>query len=95
MSESMVERVARAIRAVMRREDDTEPTVETRYARAAIEAMREPTEEMIEDGCRAIYGPTWDGPLDKMPGPEMKDVWRKYPRLSFPAMIDAALKEKP
>lgn len=32
----------------------------------------------IEAACRAVYGKTWDGPTDKMPGPEMKDVWRKH-----------------
>jgi hypothetical protein len=38
------------------------------------------TDEMIENGCRGMYGKHWDGPVDKMPGEEMKEVWRKYSR---------------
>ena len=81
MSE-MVERVARAIRAVMTPEahpafDDMGPTLRdlyASYARAAIEAMREPTEDMfgawlvVQESSEALQ---WDA------------CWR--------AMIDAAL----
>lgn len=33
---------------------------------------------LVEMACRGVYGSTWDGPPDKMPGPEMKAVWRKH-----------------
>lgn len=32
--------------------------------------------QFVEDGCRSVYGRTWDGPTEKMPGPEMKKAWR-------------------
>lgn len=48
MAEDMIERVAKAIRASMRHDDDTVPYIEVHYARAAIEAMREPTAAMID-----------------------------------------------
>jgi hypothetical protein len=35
------------------------------------------TDEMIENGCRGMYGKHWDGPREKQPGEEMKKVWRK------------------
>lgn len=38
------------------------------------------TDDMVENGCRAMYGKHWDGPKDKMPGEEMKNVWRKLAR---------------
>lgn len=37
-------------------------------------------EEMIEDGCRGMYGKNWDGPDGKRPGEAMKNVWRIYAR---------------
>lgn len=40
----------------------------------------------IEAVCRAWYGKTWDGPLDKMPGPKMKDVWRDLARRAVVAI---------
>lgn len=49
------------------------------------------TDEMIENGCRGMYGKHWDGPKEKMPGEEMKNVWRKLAR----ACLESALKEGP
>lgn len=40
----------------------------------------------IEAACRALYGKSWDGPEEKMPGEKMKEVWRKLARTA----IDAA-----
>lgn len=87
MSESMIERVARAIYdsegnqtkdpggswRPSRLEDDENKELYFDYARAAIEAMREPTEQMREDGH--IYAGEDCGPC-------------------FTAMIDAALNEQ-
>ena len=47
------------------------------------------TDEMIENGCRGMYGPNWDGPADKQPGELMKNVWRKYSR----SCLEAALRQ--
>lgn len=91
MSESMIERVAIAI-ATSHLNDPPDPVcvfdfyaltgdVAEKYyamARAAIEAMREPTDEMCTagDGCCGEYG---------------CGVWRM--REIFTAQIDAALKD--
>ena len=52
------------------------------------------TDEMVEDGCRGMYGKNWDGPPDKMPGEPMKNVWRRYSRSclegAFPLFLEAA-----
>jgi hypothetical protein len=72
--ESMVERVSRAIRLSL---DETGYYPDA--ARAAIEAMREPTPEMIEAGNI----PGWD---DSVSVGLSEEIW--------PAMIDAALKEE-
>lgn len=45
------------------------------------------TDEMIEDGCRGMYGKHWDGPPDKMPGEEMKNVWRELSRRCLEAAL--------
>jgi hypothetical protein len=45
------------------------------------------TDEMVEYGCRGMYGKHWDGPPDKAPGEAMKNVWRKYSR----SCLEAAL----
>jgi hypothetical protein len=57
--ESMVERVARALRAACRKEygSDWNYEVAWAFARAAIEAMEEPTPEM----CDAGMAPNVDG----------------------------------
>ena len=45
------------------------------------------TDEMIENGCRGMYGKHWDGPKEKMPGEEMKNVWRKLARECLTAAL--------
>lgn len=82
MSDSMIERVARAICLADRYNPDESWPVYEKQARAAIAAMREPTTSMSEAGC----------PLpDNSGAPYCYDqsvidgAWR--------AMIDAALKE--
>jgi hypothetical protein len=79
MAESeMIERVARAL--CRHREPDCWRT-HMIDARDAIEAMREPTEEMCEAGSEALD--TYD-PADHSPGPGNL-------RIGYIAMIDAAL----
>lgn len=88
---SMIERVARAIM-----DDDGSPCISKlkfklckepdgcicrSLARSAIEAMREPTEEMVRMGMTALPNST--------PGRHQKTGW------VWDAMIDAALKEQP
>lgn len=60
-------------------------------AGAAIEALQNLTPEVIEAGCRGMYGKHWDGPAEKMPGEEMKEVWRGYVRKALPPAVTAAL----
>jgi len=55
MSE-MIERVAKAIYEAMDLSDGLDGTAAKTYARAAIEAMREPTEAMLN----ASYLTSWD-----------------------------------
>ena len=43
------------------------------------------SDAVVEAACRGMYGSTWDGPPDKMPGPEMKEVWRKLARKALNA----------
>jgi hypothetical protein len=71
MSENMIERVAKAMRA----ESGGKPFSWENAARAAIEALRQPTEEMIEAGDMVLDSEYFSG--------EPVDVWR--------AMIDATL----
>lgn len=87
---SMIERVARAIDPcawdVMTHDDGCPDCRAAREqargrARAAIEAMREPTEEMVRMGMTALPNST--------PGRHQKTGW------VWDAMIDAALKEQP
>ena len=80
MADTMIERVARAIRDVIPAGDD----YPTDAARAAIEAMREPTEAMMGDGADAGAHAVLNGELH----PESRSVG-----LVWAAMIDAALKE--
>lgn len=92
MSESMIDRVAKAIYDAANAEDyvsdyrfhDGDTTLDGRFnldkfARAAIEAMREPTKAMLKDGWEHTADPCWED--------DVADCWR--------AMIDAALSEKP
>lgn len=77
MSE-MIDRVAKAIYEAMDLSDGLDGTAAKTYARAAIEAMREPSEAMCTAGdeCCGEYG---------------CGVWRM--REIFTAQIDAALKD--
>ena len=99
MSDSMVERVLKAIQ----REDDpisdgshsqtfSPPNAredrQRRMARAAIEAMRDPTEAMI---CEAMIKPH---PSVAEAG-GIIEQGRAAVKIDYQAMIDAALSEKP
>lgn len=77
---TMIEKIARALCTI----DGCDPLWQRyeRQARAAIEAMREPTEEMTRMGHYCAEGCT-DDPCGKLP----QHVWG--------TMIKAALSEKP
>ena len=63
---SMIERVAQALQQEMGAASSDEPASSFALARAAIAAMREPTEEMIDAWARApgaIKG-GWQGMID-------------------------------
>lgn len=77
----MVERVKQAIRAELIFEGDYDPASFEDAARAAIAAMREPTDWMIIRGCRFT--------LDDGPPVQMDSA---FPVKLYRAMIDAALK---
>lgn len=82
MSESMVRRVAKALREDLRTQAANDSLVLDceALARAAIEAMREPTPEMLQAlAKRYSYHNTGDEPYDG----EARDYWQ--------AMITAAL----
>lgn len=74
---TMIDRMANAIFAAMDVSDSLTPTEATRYAAAALEAMMEPTDEMIQAGVSED---------------QTDDVYRDV-RSIFAAMIQAALKE--
>ena len=76
---SMIERVARAIAEANMEDFDETPFLHEAMAIAAIEAMGEPTDEMIEAGVTADWGKTL--------GSRATGTYR--------AMIHAALNEKP
>lgn len=85
----MVERVARAFVEHLRGEGAIVWEEDIAAARAAIEAMREPTEVMLpERGVRVGFFSDADGIEDNMyvDKDEARDVWR--------AMVDAALNEQ-
>jgi len=75
----MIERVAKAIKDSDSYQDYKDYKG---YARAAIEAMREPTEEMIEAGGGVIS--EWNG--------DMTPATEAAAQIAWPAMIDEALK---
>jgi hypothetical protein len=52
------------------------------------------TEQDVEAACRGMYGKTWDGPPDKMPGPQMKEVWRAYARRAIEAIDEHRSKSR-
>ncbi|WP_028752724.1 hypothetical protein [Rhizobium leucaenae] len=78
---SMMEKVARAMAALDWGDVDKDDSY-FRYARAAIEAMREPTEAMKAAlGDARKYGTESNGEI--------------FPRKLMSELIDAALKEQP
>lgn len=42
--------------------------------------------EIIELMASGTYGSGWNGPLDKMPGEKMKQVWRNYSERALTAL---------
>ena len=84
MSE-MVERVARAIEQRASERQDLNAWRD--YARAAIEAMREPTDAMARkaDGLTDLVGPYEEANTPEARQDEFKCAWR--------AMIDKAIQE--
>jgi hypothetical protein len=83
---TMVERVAEAITLAAVGKGNRPNARMRRIARAAIEAMREPTEEMVSAGADAE-------PTDYNGGPIPKDARKFTALVIYRAMIDAALKE--
>lgn len=69
MTESMIERVAEAIEGAYRNEDDSHAAM-LRMAIAAVRAMREPTQRVLEAGFADNYGhsavPAWEAMIDKI-----------------------------
>jgi hypothetical protein len=47
------------------------------------------TDEMVEAGAHGMYGKNWNGPPERRPGEQMKDVWRKLAR----ACLEGAIKD--
>lgn len=81
----MIERVAKAIDESLSRElaDDKPHFIDTiKIARAAIESMREPTEEMLNDGCKELWNIM--GKQEDFRG-DARAVWQ--------AMIDEILRD--
>lgn len=75
---TMLEKVAAAIYEAMDLTDGLDTTAAETYARAAIEAMREPDDEMVEAACQATFIPV------SLTGEQTH-------RLGYRAMLDAAL----
>ena len=46
-------------------------------------------DEAIELMAAGMYGKGWNGPIDKMPGEKMKNVWLGYCANAFDALIAA------
>jgi hypothetical protein len=82
----MVERVTKAIHEAMDVTDGLDVAAAERYARAAIEAMREPNDLMCEAGYSAGTG-DWGGRYDNR-----RELARGRIQPGWSAMIDAALK---
>jgi len=87
MTDDMIERVARSITEVLRAKGASSRMMDAGKdaARAAIKAMREPTEAMLSEGCIVpifieLNKEAWTVPSK----PETVDIWQN--------MIDAALK---
>lgn len=83
---TLIERVARALRGHMPLPtlDQAAWPIQLEAARAAIAAMREPTETMVDAGTDAIAGPSND-----LGGPVLAEMATE----AWAAMINAALKE--
>jgi hypothetical protein len=65
MSDNMIERVARALYAMEYSGDSTTAEFWERMARAAIEAMREPTQAMLDAGEPQVLTETvWRSMID-------------------------------
>lgn len=93
MSESMVERVARAIADKHGFEHIVFFDMYRDLARAAIEAMETPTEAMDDAGYKSQLDDNWPDPRPKNDeGYEFTSEVIQA-RLAYRAMIDAALKE--
>lgn len=90
---TMIERVARAMCADdsphndwdSRDMSDFTRDAWRKMAKAAIEAMREPTDEMIAAGEAEFFEHL----------PEARDWTLSYTKTAYEAMIDAALKDSP
>lgn len=80
---SMIERVARAIFDAMDITDGLDTTAAKRYARAAIEAMREPTDDMARAGFSS----------DAFRTPMLRLEADFEPKAVWAAMIDTALSQ--
>jgi hypothetical protein len=80
----MIERVAKAILDAMDITDGLDASAADRYARAAIEAMREPTDQMCEAGYSAGTG-DWGGRYDNR-----RELARGRIEPGWHAMIDVA-----
>ncbi len=94
MGDSMVERVARALRAAMPEYDGLNQDQWRDMARAAIEAMREPTETMLHDAFVAMNetpSGTWKAMKAAGTSPRCMFDVKMAPR--YRAMITAALKD--
>lgn len=79
-AESMIERVARAIHETMDLTDGLDIEAAKGYARAAIEAMREPTEPELQAAAKVRFG-------------HLREVVFNEIREERAAQIDAAPKE--
>lgn len=94
MENEMIKRVARAIADANMEDYDELKELHDALARAAIAAMREPTEAMIEVGNDQIDW--WRGTHEKewAPMPEDSTTCEEDVKDAYQAMIDAILKSE-
>lgn len=94
MTDEMVERVAKAIFDAMDISDGLNPISAETYARAAIAAMREPTEAAILEGAKAaadqmyLKADAWE----RRVGADERQDWLNMAKFCWNAMIDECLK---
>ena len=88
----MIGRVARAILSKVPSGYGMTEAESIDYAKAAIEAMREPTEEMVEAGGTANYGHPREDAVE-WAKEEKWDAAAHEAVFLYTAMIDAALQE--